>query len=230
MSLFAISDLHLSLSGDKPMDVFGDRWKQHHHKLKEHWEKVVDEEDTVIVGGDISWALRLEETTDDFQFIHALPGRKVFFKGNHDYWWQSFAKVKKALPPSICAVQNNYCVYENRIAICGTRGWSTPGSTNFSEHDDTVYRRELIRLELSLSMAKNDGFDQAVAVLHYPPFDANLDNSDFVSILHRYNVKVCLYGHLHGEDHCRAFSGERDGITYHFTSSDYLNFRPLQIL
>ncbi len=230
MSLFAISDLHLSLDGDKPMDIFGERWEQHHQRLKEHWEGMVGNDDTVIIGGDISWALRLEETELDFQFIHGLPGRKVFFKGNHDYWWQSYAKVKKFLPASICAVQNNYCLYEGHIAICGTRGWTVPGSTNFTEEDDRVYRRELIRLELSLSMAKKDGFEETVAVLHYPPFDPALEDSEFVAVLHKYNVKICLYGHLHGADHDRAFNGERDGVTYYFTASDYLNFHPLQIL
>ena len=230
MSLFAISDLHLSLKGDKPMDVFGDRWEQHHLKLQKNWMEVVGDGDTVIIGGDISWALKLDEAVEDFQFIHALPGRKIFFKGNHDYWWQSYAKVKKALPRSICAVQNNYCSYENKIAICGTRGWNTPGSTNFSEQDERVYQRELIRLELSFSRAKKYGFEQSVAVLHYPPFGPDLEDSEFVSIMHKYNVKTCLYGHLHGEDHCRAFMGEKDGITYYFTASDYLEFRPLKII
>jgi uncharacterized protein len=230
MSLFAISDLHLSLNGDKPMDIFGERWERHHERLKEHWEGVVGGDDTVIIGGDISWALRLEETALDFQFIHALPGRKVFFKGNHDYWWQSYAKVKEFLPQSICAVQNNYCRYDSHTAICGTRGWNVPGSTIFSEHDDRIYRRELVRLELSLSMAKKDGFGKTVAVLHYPPFSPALEDSEFVAVLQKYNVKLCLYGHLHGEDHCRAFIGERDGIQYHFIAGDYLNFRPLQIL
>ncbi|MEW5919878.1 MAG: metallophosphoesterase [Bacillota bacterium] len=230
MSLFAISDLHLSLNGEKPMHIFGDRWEGHHLKLQEQWEEVVAGRDTVIIGGDISWALKLEEMEEDFRFIHALPGRKVFFKGNHDYWWQSYAKVKKALPRSICAVQNNYCLYENRVAICGTRGWNIPGIMNFAEQDERVYQRELIRLELSLGMAIKDGFDHIVAVLHYPPFGPGLEDSGFVTLLHQYNVKTCIYGHLHGDDHRRAFSGERDGITYYFTSSDYLEFRPLHIL
>lgn len=229
MSLFAISDLHLSIGGDKPMDVFGQLWEQHHLRLKQNWEKTVLEGDTVIIGGDISWALKLEETEDDFKFIHNLPGRKVFFKGNHDYWWQSYAKVKKALPSSICAVQNNYCPYEENIAVCGTRGWITPGSANFTEQDGIVYQRELIRLELSLTAAKKDGRQPKVAVLHYPPFGPELEDSEFVTVMQQFNVKICIYGHLHGDDHRRAFSGERDGITYYFTSSDYLEFKPLRI-
>lgn len=230
MSLFAISDLHLSLNGEKPMHIFGEHWEGHHLKLKEQWEQVVAAEDTVIIGGDISWALKLEQTGEDFRFIHALPGRKVIFKGNHDYWWQSYAQVKKALPPGICAVQNNYCSYADSVAVCGTRGWNIPGVINFTEHDERVYQRELIRLELSLSLAVKDGYEQIVAVLHYPPFGPGQEDSGFVALLHKYNVKTCIYGHLHGDDHRRAFSGERDGISYHFTACDYLDFRPLRII
>lgn len=230
MSLFAISDLHLSLKGDKPMDVFGERWEQHHLQIKECWEKIVGDGDTVVVGGDISWALRLEEASDDLWFVHSLPGRKIFFKGNHDYWWQSYAKVKKALPPSICAVQNNYCLYKDRIAICGTRGWNVPGNLNFDQQDERVYQRELIRLELSFKKAKKDGFEPSVAVLHYPPFGPELEDSGFTTLLQQYSVKVCIYGHLHGADQERVFTGERNGITYYFTASDYLRFRPLKII
>lgn len=226
MSLFAISDLHLSMNGEKPMDIFGARWQDHHQKLKERWEDVVTAGDTVIIGGDISWARRLEEAEADFSFIHTLPGRKVFFKGNHDYWWHSYAKVKKNLPSSICAVQNNYYPYTEDVAICGTRGWTLPGSANFTEDDDRIYRRELIRLELSLTMAQRDGFTGLIAVLHYPPFASGLEDSGFIAILQQFNVKICIYGHLHGEDQQRAFSGERDGIRYYFTASDYLEFHP----
>jgi len=229
MSLFAISDLHLSLGSEKPMDIFGEHWKDHHLKLKENWEASVDADDTVILGGDLSWAMKLEEARDDFNFVHSLPGKKVIFKGNHDYWWQSYAKVNEALPESIRAVQNNYFLYDDRIAICGTRGWMLPGGDNFSEQDRKVYKRELGRLELSLKKAESDGYNNIIAVFHYPPFTFNREEDGFTAIMRQFNVKICLYGHLHGADHQRAFSGEKDGIRYYFASSDYLKFNPLPI-
>jgi len=229
VSLFAISDLHLSLSGEKPMDVFGTTWENHHLKLKQNWESVVREGDTVILGGDLSWAMRLEEAAIDFQFVDALPGSKILFKGNHDYWWQSFSKVKAALPKSMIAIQNNYAPYNDNVALCGTRGWTIPMIREAPGDDEKIYKRELIRLELSLESARKDGFSQFIVTLHYPPFSPSLNDSGFTEIMQRYDVKICLYGHLHGKDHSRAFTGIRDNIRYFFVSSDYLNFCPLRI-
>ncbi len=228
MALFAISDLHLSLSGEKPMDIFGDSWEDHHLKLKHNWEGVVGDDDTVILGGDLSWAMKLEEAAADFQFVHALPGKKVIFKGNHDYWWQSLSKVKEALPASMIPVQNNYVSFNEDIALCGTRGWSFPAGQGCSEQDEKIYRRELIRLELSLETARKDGFSTFIVTLHYPPFAPSLvGDTGFTEIMRRFGVKICLYGHLHGKDHSRAFTGMKDGIHYYFISSDYLKFSPL---
>ena len=227
--LFAISDLHLSLSGDKPMDIFGEKWEGHHLKVKENWERLVDDSDTVILGGDLSWAMRLEEAEQDFHFIHNLPGKKVLFKGNHDYWWQSYAKVKKALPDSIYAIQNNYYPYGDGIALCGTRGWTAPGAENYSEQDEKIYRRELARLELSLTEAQKGGCRKFVVTLHYPPFAPQGRETGFTEIMKEFGVKICLYGHLHGAEGQRVFQGEKDGIRYHFISCDFLNFTPLLI-
>ena len=229
MALFAISDLHLSLSGEKPMYVFGDAWKDHHIKLKENWEKNVNHDDTILLGGDISWAMKLEDAALDFQFIDALPGKKILLKGNHDYWWQSLAKVKKALPPSMIPIQNDYLVFENDIALCGTRGWTYPAPLWDTEHDKKVYNRELIRLELSLEAASKEKLSAIIVTLHYPPFTPSLADTGFTEIMRRYDVKICLYGHLHGPDQSRAFIGTRDGIRYHFVAADYLNFSPLPI-
>jgi len=229
MALFAISDLHLSLSGEKPMDVFGGFWKDHHLILKQNWERTVGKEDTVILGGDLSWAMKLEEAVLDFQFVDTLPGTKVLFKGNHDYWWQSFSKVKEALPKSMIPVQNNYVLFNRNVALCGTRGWTYPDAPVCSAQDEKIYRRELMRLELSLETARKDGFSTFIVTLHYPPFSSSLEDTGFTEIMHRYGVKVCLYGHLHGRDHCRAFSGVREGISYYFIASDYLKFSPLLI-
>lgn len=227
MALFAISDLHLSLGGEKPMGVFGSEWVDHQVKIKENWEKLVNDGDTVILGGDFCWAKKLEDAKQDFNYIHELPGKKILFKGNHDYWWQSYSKVKNALPGSMYAVQNNYFAYERGIAICGTRGWSVPGGDYYSEQDKKIYRRELMRLELSLSKAQNDGYDKFVVTLHYPPFIHYEEEEGFAVIMKQYNVKICLYGHLHGADHQKAFIGTKDSISYYFISSDYLNFKPL---
>lgn len=241
MSLFAISDLHLSLQVDKPMDIFNSRWENHHEKLKTEWEKRISSEDTVIIGGDLSWALKFEELEKDVEFIHQLPGKKVLFKGNHDYWWNSYKKVKEFLPSSFFAIQNNYYPFNRnrKIALCGTRGWIIPGK-NTPEHDQKIYQRELGRLELSLKAALKDGFTNLVVTLHYPPFhkektekySKNIENqiqSEFVKLLKEYNAKICIYGHLHGEDHSRAFVGTSEGIDYYFVSSDYLEFRPVKI-
>lgn len=232
MRLFAISDLHLSLGTDKPMEVFGPRWEGYHEKIQEEWEKRVAEEDTVILGGDLSWALKLEETVQDFQFIHRLPGTKVLFKGNHDYWWNSLAKVKQVLPDSMIPVQNSYYPFHGSsepIALCGTRGWTIPGGEGFTSQDEKIYKRELGRLELSLERAAGEGYRRMLVTLHYPPFPPNGESSGFTELMHKYNVKVCLYGHLHGKDQAKAFTGERDGLHYYFIAADYLSFAPLQV-
>ncbi len=228
MSLFAISDLHLSLGGEKPMDIFGERWENHHLKLRENWHRVVGRQDTVILGGDLSWALKLEEAAADLAFIHELPGRKIIFRGNHDYWWKSYAKVLNALPSSIHAVQNNYYAYGD-LALCGTRGWTAPGGDNYTEQDRKIFQRELLRLEMSLERAWKDGFSSLLVTLHYPPWNLRQEDTEFVDLLHRFGVKMCLYGHLHGVDHQRALQGNKDGILYYFTASDYLDFTPLRL-
>ena len=152
MALFAISDLHLSLGGEKPMDIFGSEWADHHLKIKENWGKIVSDDDVVILGGDLCWAMKLEDAQQDFAFVHQLPGKKVLFKGNHDYWWQSYSKVVRALPEGIYAVQNNYFAFENGIAICGTRGWTIPGE-HYTEQDVKIFKGKDAP-ELSWSSAK----------------------------------------------------------------------------
>jgi len=228
MALFAISDLHLSLGGEKPMDIFGSEWADHHLKIKENWGKIVSDDDVVILGGDLCWAMKLEDAQQDFAFVHQLPGKKVLFKGNHDYWWQSYSKVVRALPESLYAVQNNYFAYENGIAICGTRGWTIPGEYS-TELDGKIFKREKMRLELSLGQAQNDGYEKFIVTLHYPPFIRYEEDEGFAEIMKKYNVKICLYGHLHGADHQRAYTGEQEGISYYFISCDYLGFKPLRL-
>ncbi|OQB14081.1 MAG: Calcineurin-like phosphoesterase [Firmicutes bacterium ADurb.Bin193] len=224
MALFAISDLHLSLGADKPMDIFGGGWENHEQKLKECWTQVVTPSDVVIVNGDISWATYLENAKEDFAFINSLPGQKIISKGNHDYWWSTVSKQKKFCSENgfdtIDFLHNNYFMYED-TAICGTKGWQL--STNDSE-DMKLYNREKERLELSLRSALKSNPKRIVVALHYPP------DGEFISILKKNGVQICVYGHLHGRAQKNAVNGTTKGIKFSLVSCDFLKFNPLKIL
>ncbi|WML36627.1 metallophosphoesterase [Clostridium sp. OS1-26] len=228
MALYAISDLHLDLNGDKPMDVFGQNWFQHDKKIKDNWLKKVKDEDTVLIAGDISWSMKIEDGMNDLQWIHNLPGRKIMVKGNHDYWWVSITKLNN-LYEDMKFIQNNFFVYED-YAICGTRGWICPGGENFKAHDEKIYTRELSRLRLSLDAAVKEGFKKFIVMIHYPPMNEKLVESGFVEIFKEYSVENVVYGHLHGPSLTKALNGEKDGIEYILTSGDYLDFNPIKIL
>lgn len=233
MSIFAISDLHLALSIDKPMDIFGERWYNYMERLKKNWIEVVKDEDFVIMPGDISWATYLEQAYEDFEFIEKLPGRKIISKGNHDYWWTTLSKLNKFLDAnnfkSISFMHNNSFSIEG-ITFCGTRGWKCPGDDDFDREDEKIFERELQRLELSLksSCDKAEG-DKIIVAMHYPPFNANREPSKFVEIMRKYNVQRCLYGHLHGGGFKSAVLGNVDGIEFNLVSADFLNFEPLRL-
>lgn len=228
MALYAISDLHLASSGDKPMDIFGDKWYKHEEKIKENWLSKIKEEDTVLVAGDISWSMRMEEGKEDLEFIHKLPGRKIFIKGNHDYWWTSITKLN-GMYEDMDFIQNNFFTYKD-YAICGTRGWITPSTSKFTAHDRKVYDRELIRLRLSLDLAKKAGYEKIIAMIHYPPTNENCEDKDFLEIFKEYNVEKVIYGHLHGYGLNKVFEGEKDDVEYILTSCDYIDFNPQKIL
>lgn len=228
MKVYAISDLHLALSISKPMDIFGDRWTDYMNKIQTHWREIIREEDTVILPGDISWATYMEEALEDFMYIDRLPGKKIISKGNHDYWWSTQSKLQKfLLEHNFTSIQfmHNNSFDLGSFVVCGTRGWDCPADDNFSAEDRKIYLRELQRLEISLQTALQYDKDILVA-LHYPPFSSRKQVSGFVDILHKYGVKKCIYGHLHGEGFRNAVEGIRDGIEYHLVSADYLNFRP----
>lgn len=228
MALFAISDLHLDLNGDKPMDIFGENWIRHDEKVKSNWTKKIKEEDTVLIAGDISWSMKIENGIQDLEWIHKLPGRKIMVKGNHDYWWVSITKLNE-MYEDMKFIQNNFFAYED-YAICGTRGWTYPGGENFSSHDEKIYKRELGRLKLSLDTAVKAGLKKFIVMFHYPPISDNFIESGFVDILKEYNVKTVIYGHLHGPSLAKAVNTELDGIKYLITSADYLDFNPIRIL
>ncbi|WP_040210265.1 metallophosphoesterase [Clostridium polynesiense] len=228
MALYAISDLHLALNTDKPMDIFGQHWYMHHEKVRNNWMKKVKKEDTVLIGGDISWSMKIDEGMEDLNWIHQLPGRKIIIKGNHDYWWTSITKLNN-LYEDMHFIQNNFFTYKD-WAVCGSRGWICPGGDRFGEKDEKIYAREQIRLRLSLDAAKAEGYKNIIVMIHYPPTNEKFEDSAFTEIFKEYGVKKVIYGHLHGPSLVRVLKGFRDGIEYIMTSCDYIDFDPVLIL
>lgn len=225
MALYALSDLHLSFTDDKPMGIFGEVWQDHDQKIKDNWLKKIRPEDTVLLGGDLSWSMRMGDAKEELDFIAALPGRKIAIKGNHDYWWSGIKKLN-AMYEGFHFIQNNFFTYGN-TAICGSRGWVCQGSDKFKAEDESIYRREGIRLELSLSAAKKAGYEDIIAMIHYPPTNERFEDSIFTDLFESYGVRKVIYGHLHGPALRTAFQGMRKGVEYILTSGDYLNFDPV---
>ena len=202
MSIYAIGDLHLSFDTSKPMDIFGDNWKDHENKIKNDWIEKVKQDDLVLLPGDFSWAMNLKDTYKDFCYLNELPGKKILLKGNHDYWWNSLKKLNEYIEENnfkdIYFLHNNSYEVEGKI-IAGTRGWNL---SLLNEEDKTIINRELIRLELSIQDGiKKYGEDKEIIVcMHYPPTNKELlENSEFIKLMQKYGVKKCIYGHLHGE-------------------------------
>ncbi len=231
MSIYTISDLHLSLGMDKPMDIFGENWKKHEEKIKENWLKKVKEEDLVILPGDFSWAMYIGDAIEDFKFLNSLPGKKLLLKGNHDFWWETLTKNRRFLEDhefkNIDFIYNNSYLYENKI-ITGTRGWS-----ELEEKPEKIIRRENIRLDLSLKdgVEKYGDDKEIIVCMHFPPFN-NYEELDlnFIKTMKKYNVKKCIYGHIHGESaHKEAIQGNINGIQFVLASSDYTGFDLLKI-
>lgn len=228
MALFAIGDLHLCLGAEKPMDVFGGNWVGYMDKLKSGMS-VIGPDDTTVLLGDISWALGLEEACKDFSWIDEIPGRKIILKGNHDYWWSTASKFY-----SFCQnngftnqfiLHNNFYEYDG-WALCGTRGWFFEEERS-GEHDEKVFRRELMRLETSL---KEAGDLPKMVFLHYPPRYKGYECPEILEMLSKYNVRRCFYGHLHGGSCHLAIEGLWDGVEYRLVSADYLNFQPFPVI
>lgn len=240
MSIFAIADLHLSLSTNKPMDVFGPGWQNYVARLEEAWRGKVKEEDTVLIPGDISWGISMEEALSDLQFIESLPGTKILSKGNHDYWWGTNKKVEDFLSEkglaSMKVLKNNGFVVENTL-VAGTRGWLLPENPESKEADEKIYLREVGRLERSLQDAlqkwetdeTENGSLRRIAMLHYPPIYDPRRSNGFTDTLEKYGVELCIYGHLHGRGHLKAYNGEKNGVEYRLISADYLRFDPMEI-
>ena len=222
MRIYAIGDLHLSHANPKPMGVFGAAWNQHWEKICANWWRLITAEDVVLIPGDISWAMKLSDAVTDLNSIAELPGKKIIMRGNHDYWWNSLAKVSSVLPASMIALQND-CVDLGEVVVCGSRGWLCKGSSGFKEEDEKIYNRELVRLELSLSKAAGKNI---IAMTHYPPFNERQEESGFSLLYQKYSVSTAIYGHLHGRSCEYAFEGALNGTQYNLVSCDHLDFCP----
>ncbi len=248
-SVWAIADLHLSFgTKNKSMDIFGDVWSGWTDKIARNWNELIKETDLVLIPGDISWAMNVDQALADLAWIDSLPGTKVLIRGNHDYWWSSKTKVEKALPPSLHIIQNNAFHYKG-VAVGGVRLWDTreynfnqwivlkenaqenPLTTSLqdAERDEKIFERELQRLELSLGeMDKNA--THRIAMTHYPPIGAGLAETRASQILSKHHVEICVFGHLHSLIPKSLPFGVKNGVRYALTSCDYLDFIPLKIL
>lgn len=224
MKIFAISDLHISTNTNKPMDVFGGNWVGYIDKIRADWLKKVTDEDLVLVGGDISWAMDIEEAEKDILTISDLKGKKILIKGNHDYWWSGINKVRDMLPEKFYALQNDSVRFDG-VVICGSRLWSVPGSPDFNEQDMKLYLREIERLKLSLKSAeklKQEG-DKLIALIHYPPFNVKREDTEFTKIFEEYGVDSVIYGHLHGKSVRADKLVIKNGVKYYLTSCDQVD-------
>lgn len=231
MKVFSISDLHLSSAVDKPMDVFGDNWEGHFEKIKSDWESKVSEEDIVLICGDTSWGTVLSEGVADLACLAPLKGKKIFIRGNHDYWWNGITKLRAAAPTRDFYFLQNDCVKFGNIIICGSRGWTCPGSSDYTDRDEKLYLREAERFKLAfkeVEKVRKEG-DVLLAMIHYPPMNLKLQDSLFTSLFKENHVDKVIFGHIHGQ----AFFPLRtvkDGIEYVLTSCDKVAFTVQPIL
>ncbi|WP_347488008.1 metallophosphoesterase [Desulfoscipio sp. XC116] len=234
MKIFAIADLHLSFSGAlhvdnweenreyKPMEEMDYTWHNHARRIYENWRRLVKDDDVVLVPGDISWAMRLDEARPDFDYLGLLPGRLICVQGNHDYWWQSISRARQAVPSNVQLIQNDHVGLDG-VSVCGTRGWLCPNGAFFKEKDEKIYRRELIRLENSLQSVQTG---PRLVMMHYMPTNEKHDYSGFIELFRKYEVETVVYGHLHAKACRYRLPDQAWDINFHLTSADYLDFTP----
>lgn len=233
MSLYVIGDLHLTFSDpSKTMEVFPG-WENYQERIEKNWLETVKPEDTVVIAGDLSWGMSLQQAEPDFRFINGLPGRKLILKGNHDYWWVTKKKMETFFAENgfdtLDIIHNNHYAYEN-YGICGTRGWVNGTDGSRDVQDEKVLKREVQRLETSIKSAVEAGLEPLV-FMHYPPIFASNFNYDILEILYRYNIKECYYGHIHGRSaHELCVKNTYDGVNFHLISGDYIHFMPEKVL
>ncbi len=231
MKVYAISDFHMSNTTDKPMDVFGENWVGYIDKIIDDWKQKVGDDDLVLIGGDTSWAMKLEDAVIDINTLSNLPGKKILIKGNHDYWWSSISRVRESLPDGFFALQNDSLRFDG-VVVCGSRCWSVPGSPDFGDHDMKLYLRETERLKLSLKDAqklRQEG-DKLIALIHYPPFNVKREDTLFTQIFEEFKVDAVVYGHLHGKNVRSDKLWIKNDIKYYLTSCDQVDNKLTEII
>ncbi|MDE6504488.1 MAG: metallophosphoesterase [Clostridia bacterium] len=231
MKIFAISDLHLSGMSDKPMDVFGAGWENHFEKIKEDWQNRVSDGDLVLVAGDVSWGTALEEGLFDLQSLKGLKGKKIFIRGNHDFWWNGITKLRRAAPDESFYFLQNDCVKFGDVIVCGSRGWTCPGSADYTENDERLYRREAERFKLcfnEVEKIRQEG-DKLIVMIHYPPFSPKAPDTYFTEMFEKHRADKVVFGHIHGAVYF-PFRTEKNGTEYVLTSCDKVGFTLQRIL
>ncbi len=230
MKVYSISDLHLSVNNPKPMDIFGPTWDGYLDKIIAQWKETVEAEDLVLLAGDFSWAMKLEDAVADFKLLEDLPGKKIIIRGNHDYWWKSISAVRSILPENFYAVQNDALKFGDYI-ICGTRLWNLPDKNKaMTPENEKIYRRELIRLEMTLQNAKKlqTNGEKIICMLHYPPYTFREEGNEVTALLEKYDVFKVVYGHIHA--YCKqSLVLEKNGVTYYMTSCDIVGNRIIEV-
>lgn len=231
MKVFAISDLHLSINNSKPMDIFGPVWDNYLDTIVEDWNKKVTDEDVVLLAGDLSWAMKLEDAVVDLEFLTKLKGKKVLLRGNHDYWWSTISKVRNVLPKNVYAIQND-CLEIGDYIFCGSRGWIVDESKRTDANDKKIFDRELIRLEMSLTQAKQKQTNgkKIICLMHYPPFDKNNQSTLFTDMIERFEIDTVVYGHLHGKISNVKEVLILNGVKYYLTSCDMVKNKLVEII
>jgi len=229
MKVFAISDLHLSVNNPKPMDIFGPTWDGYLEKIIDDWNQKVGDDDLVLMSGDFSWAMKLAETKADFDIIKDLPGKKILIRGNHDYWWASISAVRQSVPKNVYAIQNDALKFGDYI-ICGTRLWNLPDGKAQTPEDEKIYKRELIRLEMTLQSAQKlkMGDEKIICMLHYPPYTFKEEDNEVTAMLEQYGVYKVVYGHIHA--YCKQnLVLNKNEILYYLTSCDLVENQLIEI-
>lgn len=231
MKVFSISDLHLSFCLDKPMDIFGAGWENHFQKIKTDWLNKVEEGDLVLICGDISWGLTLEQGLEDLSYLKGLPGKKIFIRGNHDFWWNGITKLRRMSPDNSFYFLQNDCVKFGDLIICGSRGWTCPGSSDYTADDERLYKREAERFRLCFKEVEKirTPSDRLLVMIHYPPFSQKSPNTLFTELFKNAGAEKVIFGHIHGEAFF-PYRTVKDGIEYILTSCDKVGFTLQRIL
>lgn len=230
MKIFAISDLHMSAASPKPMNIFGANWNDYLQKISADWAERVADDDVVIIAGDISWAMNYSEAALDFEYFRGLKGKKIFVRGNHDYWWKGVSRIREKVPENCYLLQNDAVKFGN-LVFCGSRGWLVPGSPDFSKTDEKIYLRETERLRLAFFAAnrlKTEG-DKLVCITHFPPFNARRDDNKLLQLMRENGVNAAVYGHLHGKDSRADKLVELNGAEFYLTSCDLVENKLVEI-